>query len=392
MGAIKMPNSRILKGATDVAPLVCEGNPEYNSCKATIERTAGVVMFEPHHVEFVKCHGAGNDFIVVDETRSIQVPDAIKPAFARLAGTRGGGIGSDGVIFVSVHDAVHPRMQFFNPDGSEAEMSGNGLRCAARVAYDGHYAKRSPLIFVTKGGRFATDNFFSQEHHLAFVRIHVGCVETNPEQVLADRSSTPFIAQTFQVDGESLVGTVLSIGNPHMVVTVKDMRKINFNRMGHALEHHPMFANRANISFVEVLDKRRILVQTHERGVGLTLSCGTGMTASVVAQVLNGHVNNDVDVEVHTAGGLAWVHPLVSPEAITAKLTGNATYVYRATAQLNLREDGVAFAPAGPMVKTHSFVEETEAYDRFARQSLFDTRLLVGTSLETLVAARGSVG
>lgn len=348
-------------------------------------------MSDSFTVSFVKCHGAGNDFIVVDETKTKEVADAHKPAFARLTGARGGGIGSDGIIFVSVHDADHPRMRFFNPDGSEAEMSGNGLRCASRVAWDGHFAKRVPLIFVTKGGYYPTINFFSQEHGLSFVRIHVGKVATNPEQVLANHSTSPFIAQPVRVNGMTLVGTILSIGNPHMIITVKRLQDIDLNRLGPALEHHPMFANRANISFVEVLDNNKILVQTHERGVGPTLSCGTGMTASVVAHVLSGHLANDTAIEVHTAGGLAWVHPLVTQDSITAELTGNATYVYRATTQMQKKGDSLVFSSSQPMVKTHVFTEESSAYDTFACQSLFDVSMLSGTTLEPLVAMRGSV-
>ncbi|MBF0435667.1 MAG: diaminopimelate epimerase [Magnetococcales bacterium] len=348
-------------------------------------------MSESFSVRFVKCHGAGNDFIVVDETENMQVSDAWKPAFARLTGARGGGIGSDGIIFVSAHDAEHPRMRFFNPDGSEAEMSGNGLRCASRVAWDGHFAKRVPLIFVTKGGYYPTYNFFSREHGLSFVRIHAGKVETNPERVLANHATTPFIAQPVHVDGITLVGTILSIGNPHMIITVKRLQDIDLNRLGPALEHHPMFANRANISFVEVLDNQKILVQTHERGVGLTLSCGTGMTASVVAHVLNGDLANDTAIEVHTAGGLAWVHPRVTQDSITAELTGNATYVYCATTQVQTKGDSLVFSSTSPMVKTKLFPEESSAYDTFARQSLFDVAMLSSTPLEPLVAMRGSV-
>lgn len=348
-------------------------------------------MSEPFGVDFIKCHGAGNDFIVVDETGSQQVPESVKPAFARLAGLRSGGIGSDGVIFVSIHDASHPRMQFFNPDGSEAEMSGNGLRCASRVAYDGYYAGRSPLIFETKGGQYETHNFISEPYRLPFVRIHMGRVETNPGRVLANGSTTPFISRSFEVAGKMLVGTILSIGNPHMIITVEKLRDVDWNRLGPALEHHPMFANRANISFVEVLDSNKILVQTHERGVGLTLSCGTGMTASAIAQVLNGNVTNDHDIEVHTAGGLAWVHPQVGHTSITAQLTGNVTYVYRATARVAWQGDTVVFASGSPMVKTHIFSDETAAYDLFARHSLFDIAMLAGTSLESLVQARGAV-
>ncbi|MBF0108015.1 MAG: diaminopimelate epimerase [Magnetococcales bacterium] len=349
-------------------------------------------MSDSIQVEFTKCHGAGNAFIVVDETRSLQVSDPFKARFSRLVSERcAGGIGADGAIFVSIHDETHPRMQFFNPDGSEAEMSGNGLRCASRVAYESYYKGRSPLVFITRGGRFETYNFFSEEHRLSFVRIHAGHVATNPQHILSNRSTTPFIGQKLEVDGTTLTGTVLSIGNPHLIVTVKKLKEIDLNRLGPALEHHPMFANRANISFVEVLDRQTILVQTHERGAGPTLSCGTGMTASVVAQVLNGNVTNHADIQVHTAGGIAWVHPEVDGQHITARLTGNATHVYRARTRIVLNEDTVTFSADGPMEITETFPIEAQAYETLAKKSLFDVSMLNGTPLESLVQARGSL-
>lgn len=339
-------------------------------------------MSEPFVVDMIKCHGASNDFIVLDETGGECIPDPLKADFARLVGERAGGIGADGIIFVSIFDAEHPRMRFFNPDGSEAEMSGNGIRCASRACFEGHYRDRNPLIFKTPGGFFKTENFFSSEYRLPFVRLTTDLISTNPEKILANRSTTPFIAQPFQVGEQTWRGTLLSVGNPHLIVRVADLRQIDLMHLGHALEHHPMFLNRANVSFVQVVDRQTILVQTHERGVGLTFSCGTGMTASVVAQVLDGQVDNQQPVTVHTAGGIVWVTPQVTEEKIAAQLTGNATWVYKGRIPLLLREGRIRFASRTVVEKGQVYVEEAENYAKLAAQTLFDRSILRGTSLE----------
>ncbi|MBF0141988.1 MAG: diaminopimelate epimerase, partial [Magnetococcales bacterium] len=268
--------------------------------------------------------------------------------------------------------------------GSEAEMSGNGIRCASRVCFEGSFRGRTPLDFVTPGGRFRTENFVDPESGVACVRVFTGRIETNPERVLADGSREPFIDRRLEgegLDGWGLTGTILSIGNPHLVVTVPDLAKIDLPFLGNALEHHPMFRNRANVSFVQVVDPRTILVQTHERGVGPTLSCGTGMTASTVAQVLSGGVQNGVEITVHTAGGIAWVTPAVTPAEISARLMGNATLVYRGTVGVVVAGGEVRLAPGEPIRRGEVFQEEARCYERLAARSLFDRSVLRGTAL-----------
>ena len=336
-------------------------------------------------VDFIKCHGAGNDFIVIDETMHKVVPEAIKSQFAILVGNRKQGIGADGIIFVSSFDTDHPRMRFFNPDGSIAEMSGNGIRCASRVCFDGTtFATKNPLIFETLGGRYRTENFFSQEHNLAFVSVKTDTISTNPEKIVTNRTTTPFINQKIQVGDSAWNGTIISIGNPHLIVPVDDLHSIDLMQLGHALEHHPMFINRTNVSFVQVIDPGKILVQTHERGVGLTFSCGTGMTSSVIAQVLNGSVHNHEPVEVHTAGGIVWVTPMVSEQQIAAQLTGNATFIYQGTSQFQVDQDQVTFATETVVEKNKIYGDETEHYAKLVNKSQFDSAILKGTSLESL--------
>ncbi|MBF0184459.1 MAG: diaminopimelate epimerase [Magnetococcales bacterium] len=347
-------------------------------------------------IPFIKGHGASNDFILLDESHATLIPEPLKAAFARLVSDRQQGIGSDGTVFVSAVSPQQPRMRFFNPDGSEAEMCGNGIRCASRAAFEGSFRQIDPLLFQTLAGNFKTENFFSEAHQLHFVRVTTAPLSTNPSAILSNRSTTPFIRQRFQVEGIELTGTILSVGNPHLLVPVADLKELDLMRLGHALEHHPMFLNRANVSFVQVLDRRTILVQTHERGVGLTLSCGTGMTASVVAQVLNDGVDNQQPIAVHTAGGIVWVTPQVSADGIFAQLTGNATWIYTGRTTVTLEEESIRFADAQRVEIVQTFAEEEENFRRLAGQTLFDRTLLRGTSLESFLQEnnekRGSTG
>ncbi|MEO5363878.1 MAG: diaminopimelate epimerase [Magnetococcus sp. DMHC-8] len=339
-------------------------------------------MAEQFAIEMIKCHGTGNDFVALDETGQTLIPEPLKAGFTRLVTNRQTGVGADGVIFVSAVDDRHPRMRFFNPDGSEAEMCGNGLRCAARLCFEGRFRGNDPLLFHTLGGLFKTENFFSAEHQMPFVRVTTDHVSTNPTHILASRTTTPFLSQPFQVGRQTWVGTLLSVGNPHLIVPVPDLRDLDLPALGPAMENHPLFLNRANVSFVQVVDRQTILVQTHERGAGLTLSCGTGMTASVVAQVLNGTVHNRQPVAVHTAGGIVWVTPEVTATGIRAQLTGNATWVYQGRIDLVAQEDAVRFATRAVVEKTHVFQEEAVHYDRLAARTLFDHAILRGTPLE----------
>lgn len=338
-------------------------------------------MSENLVVDFIKCHGAGNDFMVIDETQKECVPDPLKATFSILVADRQHGIGSDGTIFVSSFDPNRPIMRFFNPDGSIAEMSGNGIRCASRVCYEGSYKNQSPLIFNTLGGWFKTENFVSPEHNVPFVTVTIDALSTNPTHILKDQSTTPFIAKPIAAAGMNWLGTLISVGNPHLIVTVDDLRSIDLVTAGHALEHHPMFLNRANVSFVQVLEAGKILVQTHERGVGLTLSCGTGMTASVIAHVLNGAVHNHAPVEVHTAGGIVWVMPHVRADGISATLTGNATFIYQGTTHLNVEGETLRFVSDQRVEKRKIYAEERQDYLKLAEKSLFDRSILQGTPL-----------
>lgn len=342
-------------------------------------------MSEQRVVETIRCHGAGNTFFILDESREELIPDPLKGSFARLVCDRGHGIGSDGIVFVSTHDADRPRMRFFNPDGSEAEMCGNGLRCASRACFEAGYRGRNPLVFKTLAGDFKTENFVSPLYQLPFVRVTTDAISTNPARMLASRSSTPFIAQPLLVGGQAWVGTMISIGNPHLIVPVADLHTLDLMALGHAMEHHPIFLNRANISFVQLVDRQTILVQTYERGAGLTLSCGTGMIASVVAQVLDGAVDNNQPVAVHTAGGIVWVTPRVTETAITADLTGNASWVYKGKIRLLIGEERIQFATQTKIEKEQFYPEEASNYEKLARQSLFDRSILRGTPLEQSV-------
>lgn len=332
-------------------------------------------------VPFYKYHGSGNDFIILDETQTEIVSERLKGKLATLLGDRNTGIGSDGVIFISKFEDIHPRMRFFNPDGSEAEMSGNGIRCSSRFCFDRPFKNQPSLLFETKAGRIKTENFISEKYGLLFVKVFIENATLNPTGILVGNVGTPFVQEEITVLDEKMLATVISIGNPHCVITVKSLKGLDFNTLGPALENHPMFVNRSNISFVEVIDSDKIRVQTHERGVGLTVSCGTGMTASTLSQVLQGTLKSGHPIEVHNAGGIVWVTPHVQGQKIAAQLTGNATFMVEGEVRFKVGEDFVSLAEENPILTGKMDVSENSAFEKLKNSSLFDQEVLKGTSL-----------
>ncbi len=250
-------------------------------------------------MKFVKMHGAGNDYVYVngfDET----VSDP--PALAREVSDRHFGIGSDGLILILPSAVADVRMRMFNADGSEAEMCGNGVRCVAKFAYD-HGLVASPTIQVETGAGILPLELFTNRHNrVERVRVGMGRPRlTRGEIPMTGPPDEQTIGHEVKVLDRTFHLTCVSMGNPHCVVFVDNVAEFPVEKYGPALERHPLFPNRTNVEFVEVLSPGEVSQRTWERGAGETLACGTGASAVTVAGVLNGRTRRNLRCRL--AGG-----------------------------------------------------------------------------------------
>ena len=232
-------------------------------------------------MRFTKMHGTGNDYVYVDlfdET----VSDA--EALAQAVSDRHTGIGADGLILLAPAetDDADVRMIMYNADGSRAEMCGNGLRCLATLARAHGRTEKSSMRVETDAG------IKEVELRKEGVRVDMGAPEFDPRKIPVDLPGPRVVDAPIEVEGQTLAMTCVSMGNPHAVVFVEDVAAVEIAWVGPAFERHPLFPQRVNVSFVEVIDPGHVKQRTWERGSGETRACGTGACAVCVAGVLTG--------------------------------------------------------------------------------------------------------
>ena len=243
-------------------------------------------------IPFTKMQGCGNDYVVVD---ALAHPIDDPAAFARATCDRRRGVGADGLLLALASEAADIRMRMFNPDGSEAEMCGNGLRCLAR--------------FVGTRGLVPDAHAMRVETGAGVLTVHVDAAA--PDDVITIDMGRPavmeghsgFAPASLHVDAaeETIEVVPVSMGNPHAVLFVDDVESPAFEQLGPRIETHARFPNRTNVEFVEVLAPGELRQRTWERGVGETEACGTGACAVAVAAASTGR--SERDVLIHLRGG-----------------------------------------------------------------------------------------
>jgi diaminopimelate epimerase len=228
---------------------------------------------------YVKSHGLGNDYIVIDPAK---VPFAVTPEAVRLICDRHRGVGSDGILLVSAGDGADFGVRIFNPDGSEAEKSGNGARIFAKFLREHGYTDRDRFTLNTPGGRVA-----------CALELENGRVR----QVTVDMGKARFDPPAeIEVDGQRLEVTSVSMGNPHCVVVVPDLSAIDVPGLGPKIERHPAFPKRTNVQFAQVVSRTEVRILIWERGAGYTLASGSSSCAVVAACHRRSLVDSDVTV------------------------------------------------------------------------------------------------
>lgn len=241
-------------------------------------------------MKFTKMEGCGNDYVYVNCFEE-NLPQEARPEFSRKVSDRHFGAGSDGLICICPSDKADFWMDMYNADGSQAQMCGNGIRCVAKYVYE-HGMTDKDIIEVETGAGVKTLWLNVEDGRVESVRVCMGSPEFEPARIPVDASGTAFIDQPVEVGGTVWNVTAVSVGNPHAVVFVDDVDWLDLPAIGPLFENHPLFPERVNTEFVQVIDRNTLKMRVWERGSGETMACGTGSTAALAAAVVNGRCEN----------------------------------------------------------------------------------------------------
>jgi diaminopimelate epimerase len=274
-------------------------------------------------IEFLKMHGLGNDFIVFDApTAGI----SFNPTALRSLGDRHTGVGFDQALMIEPPRRADTRAYYriFNSDGGEVEQCGNGVRCVAALLYRRNPELGRELRLDSPGGlviaRICEDGMIS---------VDMGRPNFDPKSLPFEASSEASV-YPLNVGGTEVDIGAVSTGNPHAVLRVPNVDAAPVDRLGPAIEHHPRFARRTNVEFMQIVDRGRIRLRVHERGAGETLACGTGACAAVAVGRRHGLLDSEVQVELK--GGRVLVSWPGDDKSIW--LTGPAATVFSGTVEI----------------------------------------------------------
>lgn len=279
-------------------------------------------------MRFTKMHGIGNDYVYIDcMGSSPSNPEAL----SILLSDRHKGIGGDGIILICPSEIADFKMRIFNADGSEAKMCGNGSRCVGKFVYDHHLTDKTDITLETLSGVKYLHLVPGEDNRIAEVTVDMGTADF-------DCATIPVVAEhnvniPVEIEGVTYNITAVSMGNPHGVIFVENLDETDIHGVGRQLEVHPMWPDRANIEFAQVLNPKEIRMRVWERGSGETQACGTGSCATAVAAALLGLAEKE-DVTIHLLGGDLRISQ--RPEDGHVMMTGPATTVF--SGEINLKE------------------------------------------------------
>ena len=272
-----------------------------------------------NRLAFVKMQGLGNDYIYAEEFCN---PLRNAAELARRVSDRHFGIGGDGLVLIGDSAKADFSMRIFNADGSEAEMCGNAIRCVGKYVHDRGLTLKTGLTVETLAG-VRSLKLSLQGYRVTAVRVDMGEPILEPARIPVKAAGKDFIDREITVNNEKYRGTAVSMGNPHLVVPVKDVDALDLAALGPLFENHPLFPRRVNTEFVQVISRKEVRMRVWERGSGETLACGTGACATAVACALNNLT--DRKLTVHLAGGDLFIEWAQRGPVF---MTGTATHVF----------------------------------------------------------------
>ena len=272
-------------------------------------------------IRFTKMQGLGNDYIYVNV---MEYPITNPEQFSIRWSDRRKGIGSDGLIMIGKSAIADFSMRIFNADGSEARMCGNGARCVGKYLHDKGLTSKTEIKLDTLSGIKILNLHLDSDGKVDTVTVNMG--KGLPLKV--NHGDGTLVGEKLNVGEGPTICSAIDMGNPHLVMFVKDAEKAHVSEVGPFMEHNAMFPDRANIEFAQVLDRKHIRMRVWERGSGITFACGTGACATAVASAMQGYTDAD-GCDVIMDGGTLNVQ--WNPETKEVLMTGPAEFVFEGT-------------------------------------------------------------
>ena len=271
-------------------------------------------------MKFTKMHGLGNDFILVDA-----INKEIKEDFRVLSKKmcdRHFGIGADGLILVLPSETDDIRMRIFNPDGSEPEMCGNGLRCFAKFVYEEGLISKKIMTVETLAGTIVPE-LILENNKVVNIKVDMGKPVLERQMIPMIGENGQVVEEKIKVQDKEFEVTAVSMGNPHCIIFVQDIKEIDINKWGPLIEENKLFPSKTNVEFVQVIDSGNVIMRVWERGAGITNACGTGACATIVAGKLANKTSSKAQVRL--LGGNLDIEWLENGHVM---MTGPATKVF----------------------------------------------------------------
>ena len=271
-------------------------------------------------LRFTKMHGCGNDYVYVNCFEE-EVKDPVSLSIA--ISDRHFGVGGDGLVLICPSDRADAKMRMFNADGSEGKMCGNAIRCVGKYLYDHGIVRKTTVTIETLSG-IKTLELFLKDGKVDSAQVNMGPAILIPSEIPVNLPGERAVAVPVKIAGEEHTITSVSMGNPHCIVFGGDPYELDLPKIGPLFENDPLFPERVNTEFIEVLDDHTLNMRVWERGSGETWACGTGACAAAVAAVLNGFCKKGKDISVRLRGGELTIR--YTDEAVF--MTGKATEVF----------------------------------------------------------------
>ncbi len=267
-------------------------------------------------MEFTKMQGCGNDYVYVNGFENkIDNPNKL----SEIVSDRHFGIGSDGLIVINSSEKADFKMSMYNADGSEGKMCGNGIRCVAKYVYDNKMTDKTTITVETLSG-IKTLELNVKNDKVETVKVNMGTPILLPKDVPVVSDKDKVVDEPIVIDDKEYRITCVSMGNPHAITFIENTDDLEIETIGPKFENNPIFPDRVNTEFIQVLDRNTVKMRVWERGSGETFACGTGACATVVACVLNGLTDDKVTVKL--LGGDLFIE--YNREENTVYMTGPA--------------------------------------------------------------------